>query len=148
MKEKDFEVAEAIAKKLTEFGLGWANITYEASFRPVEKGIIRKKIEAKRYPENLTVRVLPNAINIEDYKQILNKLRTITHTWEKKPSYDGRNLYLESKVGNVNIHIGIFFPEDKIIPIMSEILKCEIERHEEHRPAYTSVSFACKTKQP
>jgi hypothetical protein len=144
---KDFEIAETIARKLTELGLGWARVTYEASFRPVDKGIIRKKRKAERCYENLRVSVLPDAKSIEEYKEIRNKLRTIARSWKKEPSSEGKWLYLESKVGNVNVSVAISFPEDKIIPIMSELLKCQIEKHVETRPGYTVVFFACKTQQ-
>jgi len=143
--QKDFEVAEAIARKLTELGLGWAKVEYETQFKPVEKGIIRKKRKAERCSTKIEVRVLPDANSIEDYKKIRNKLRTIAHSWKKEPGLRGDWLYLTSKVGNVNINVGISFPEDKVISIMSEILKCEIERRIEERPGYTAVSFACKT---
>jgi len=141
---KDFEVAETIARKLTELGLGWASVEYETQFKPVEKGIIRKKGKAERCSAKLEVRVLPDAESIEEYKEIRNKLRTISRSWKKQPSCSGRWLYLESKVGNVDISVGISFPEDKIAPIMSELLKCEIERHIEEQPGYIAVSFACK----
>jgi hypothetical protein len=88
---------------------------------------------------------MPNADSIEEYKEIRKKLKTIAHSWKKQPSYDGTWLYLKSKIGNIEVSVGIAFPTDKIESIMSELLKCKIERHIETHQAYITTSFACKT---
>jgi len=144
---KDIEAAEAIAEKLIELGVGWPSVEYVSSFKPVEKGIVRKKRKAECTRRTIRVRVLPDAKNIKEYKEIRNKLRTIARTWQKKPSYDGEWLYLESEIGNVTVSIGISFPKDRIVSIMSELLKCEITENIEQRPAYTAVSYVCKRKE-
>jgi repressor of nif and glnA expression len=142
---KDIETAEAIAKKLSELGLGYGRVRYDSTFRAIEKGIIRKKRKAERMNTELYVSVMPNANSIEEYKEIRKKLKTIAHNWKKQPSYDGTWLYLKSKIGNIEVSVGIAFPTDKIESIMSELLKCKIERRIETHKGYTTTSFACKT---
>jgi len=142
---KDIETAETIAKKLTELGLGYGRVRYDSTFRPIEKGIIRKKRKAERMDTELCVSIMPNADSIEEYQQIRNKLKTIAHNWKKQPSYDGTWLYLKSKIGNIEVSVGIAFPTDKIESIMSELFKCKIERRIETHQAYTTTLFACKT---
>jgi len=138
---KDIETAEAIAKKLTELGLS-PNVQYTSTFEKVGK--LRKKV--KRESVKVEVSDWLFNKNLEEYRKIEAKLLTIAPSWRKAPLYNGKGISLDADVGKVAVDINIEFPQDQIIPTMSQLLNCEIEEVKQEHPAHTSTSYVCKAK--
>lgn len=141
---KDIETAETIAVKLATLNLE-PTVEYKTRFEKV-RGLRSLFGKVKRTSTDIEVWDWTFANNLEAYRQIEKKLLSIAPCWTKTPLFDGNGIKLSAKSENVSLAVNIEFQQDMVVPIMSQILNCEIEKIMRKHEAHTSISYACPKK--